>query len=62
MGDVGQVVISGSFEDLVESSEAVPATICVLQEKLGLTVDLEGDSGEVVIRVPRAFKREKCES
>lgn len=56
MGDLGQITISGSFEDRIQSSEAVPAPIRVLQEKLGLTVDLDGRLGAVVIRVPKVFK------
>ena len=56
IGNVGQIIISGSFEGIVHSSEAVPAPILVLQEKLGLMVDLEGRLGAVVIRVPKTFK------
>ncbi|MBW1739851.1 MAG: HAMP domain-containing histidine kinase [Deltaproteobacteria bacterium] len=62
MGDEGQVTISGSFEALVHSSEAVPAPIPGLQEKLGVTVKLEGNFGEAVIRVPKAFKLKDIQS
>ena len=62
MGDVGEITISGSFEDPVQSSEAVPAPIRVLQEKLGLTVDLDGRLGAIVIRVPKVFKTDNASS
>lgn len=62
IGDVGQITISGSFEDRVRSPEAMPAPIRVLQEKLSLTVDLDGPLGAVVIRVPKVFERNNSSS
>ena len=61
MADTGHIVISGFFEDLVRSSEAVPAPLRVLQEKLGFTVHFEEGSEAIVIRVPKVF-RQKNES
>ena len=60
MGDIGHIAISGSFEDLVQSSEAAPAPIRGLQEKLGLTVHLEQRLEAVVIGVPKVFKRKNA--
>jgi K+-sensing histidine kinase KdpD len=55
VGDAGEVTISGSFQGMIRSAEAKPTPISVLEEKLGVTVDLEGNMDEVVIHVPKAF-------
>lgn len=56
VGDAGQVTISGSFEAEVHSTDAIPASISVLEEKLGVRVELESNTGKVVISVPKAFE------
>ena len=56
VGDAGELTISGSFEAMVGSKEAMPAPMSVLEEKLGITVDIEGNRGKVVIRVPKNFE------
>ena len=56
VGDAGELTISGSFEVNVGSNQAMPAPISVLEEMLGITVDIEGNRGEVVIRVPKNFE------
>jgi hypothetical protein len=62
VGDAGQITISGSFEGMVRSTEAMPTPISDLEEKLGVTVDLEGNMDEVVIRVPKAFRLKNADS
>lgn len=54
-GDVAEVSIVGSGEGADHSTEAVPAAIPALQDKLGINVAAEGHAGGVVIRVPKTL-------
>jgi hypothetical protein len=54
-GGVAEVSIVGSGETPVDSTEAIPAAISILQERLGISVNFEGKAGDVIIRVPRAL-------
>ena len=55
VGDAGKITISGLSDAKGRLAETMPTPISVLEDKLGITVDLEGNEGEVVIRVPKAF-------
>jgi len=56
VGDAGKITISGLSDAKGRLAEAMPTPISVLEDKLGITVDLEGNVDEVVIHVPKAFR------
>ena len=58
VGDAGKITFSGLSDAKGRLAEAMPTPFSVLEDKLGITVDLGGNVDEVVIHVPKAFRSE----